>query len=278
VAGKTVRFLPRFFLYLMLILYAFSILYPIAIMGLTSLKQNKEIFKNPYGLPKVLSLSNYAALASHSRYVTYFRNSIVVTALSLFVIVLVGALASFVLAKFTFFLHKLVYLYLIAGLMIPIRLGTINILVLSLKLGIFDNLVSLILVNIASGIPFAVLVLTGFFREVPDEIVNSSRIDGCSELQIFSRIVLPLAKPAVVAVAIVYFIPIWNDFWFPLILIRSDAMKTVPLATALLFGQYQTNFGLVFATLTLASLPVILFYLILSRQFAKGITAGALIG
>jgi raffinose/stachyose/melibiose transport system permease protein len=262
----------------MLILYAFSILYPIAIMGLTSLKQNKEIFKNPYGLPKVLSLSNYAALASHSRYVTYFRNSIVVTALSLFVIVLVGALASFVLAKFTFFLHKLVYLYLIAGLMIPIRLGTINILVLSLKLGIFDNLVSLILVNIASGIPFAVLVLTGFFREVPDEIVNSSRIDGCSELQIFSRIVLPLAKPAVVAVAIVYFIPIWNDFWFPLILIRSDAMKTVPLATALLFGQYQTNFGLVFATLTLASLPVILFYLILSRQFAKGITAGALIG
>jgi len=141
-----------------------------------------------------------------------------------------------------------------------------------------DNIISLILVNIASGIPFAVLVLTGFFREVPDEIVNSSRIDGCSESQTFFRIILPLARPAVVAVAIVYFIPIWNDFWFPLILIRSDAMKTVPLATALLFGQYQTNFGLVFATLTLASLPVILFYLILSRQFTKGITAGALIG
>ncbi|MGA2764148.1 MAG: carbohydrate ABC transporter permease [Spirochaetia bacterium] len=277
-AGRMTRFLPRFFLYLVLILYAFSILYPIAIMALTSLKQNKEIFKNPYGLPKVLSLSNYVALASHSHYVTYFRNSIVVTALSLLIIVLVGSLASFVLAKFTFFLHKFVYLYLIAGLMIPIRLGTINILVLSLKLGIFDNLISLILVNIASGIPFAVLVLTGFFREVPDEIVNSSRIDGCSEPQIFSLIVLPLAKPAVLAVAIVYFIPIWNDFWFPLILIRSDAMKTVPLATALLFGQYQTNFGLVFATLTLASLPVILFYLILSRQFTKGITAGALIG
>jgi raffinose/stachyose/melibiose transport system permease protein len=278
VAGKTAKFLPRFFLYLVLILYAFSILYPIGIMALTSLKQNKEIFKNPYGPPKVLSLNNYVSLATHSHYVTYFRNSIVVTGLSLFVIVLVGALASFVLAKFTFFLHKFVYLYLIAGLMIPIRLGTINILVLSLKLGIFDNIASLILVNIASGIPFAVLVLTGFFREVSDEIVNSSRIDGCSEFQIFSRIVLPLAKPAVVAVAIVYFIPIWNDFWFPLILIRSDAMKTVPLATALLFGQYQTNFGLVFATLTLASLPVILFYLVLSRQFTKGITAGALIG
>ena len=277
-AGKTARFLPRFFLYLVLILYAFSILYPIGIMALTSLKQNKEIFKNPYGPPKVLSLNNYVSLATHSHYVIYFRNSIVVTGLSLFVIVLVGALASFVLAKYTFFLHKFVYLYLIAGLMIPIRLGTINILVLSLKLGIFDNIASLILVNIASGIPFAVLVLTGFFREVPDEIVNSSRIDGCSEFQIFSRIVMPLAKPAVVAVAIVYFIPIWNDFWFPLILIRSDAMKTVPLATALLFGQYQTNFGLVFATLTLASLPVILFYLVLSRQFTKGITAGALIG
>lgn len=162
--------------------------------------------------------------------------------------------------------------------MIPIRLGTINILQIMIKIHLFDNILSLVIVYTAMGIPIGVLILTGFIREVPEELSNAARIDGCSEPQIFYKIIVPLIRPALAAVAIINFMPIFNDFWFPLILIRSDNMKTVPLATALLFGQYETQYGLVFAVLTLASVPAIAFYLILSRQFIKGLSAGALKG
>ncbi|WP_319562681.1 ABC transporter permease subunit [Marispirochaeta sp.] len=113
---------------------------------------------------------------------------------------------------------------------------------------------------------------------IPEELSNSARLDGCSEHAIFTRIIVPLTKPALATVAIVNFIPVWNDFWFPLILIRSNEAKTVPLATALLFGQFETNFGMVFAVLSMASLPVMFFYLILSRYFVKGLTRGAMKG
>jgi raffinose/stachyose/melibiose transport system permease protein len=173
---------------------------------------------------------------------------------------------------------RFLYFYFIAGLIIPIKLGTIGILKTMITLHLFDNIASLVIVNVAMGIPFGVFVLTDFIRMIPEELSNSARIDGCSEPKIFYKIIVPLIRPALAAVAIINFIPIWNDFWFPLVLIRSDNIKTVPLATALLYGQYETNFGLIFAVLSMASLPVIIFYLILSRQFIKGLTAGALKG
>ena len=141
-----------------------------------------------------------------------------------------------------------------------------------------DNILSVVLINIAVGIPFGVFVLTDFIRMIPGGLSDSARIDGCSEMGILIKITTPLLRPALAAVAIVNFIPVWNDFWFPLVLIKKDAMKTVPLATALLFGQYQTNYALVFAVLTLASLPVIIFYLIFSRHLIKGLSSGALKG
>jgi len=137
---------------------------------------------------------------------------------------------------------------------------------------------SLIIVYVAMGIPFGVFILTDFIRFIPEELSNAARIDGCSEPKIFYKIIIPLLRPAMAIVAIINFIPIWNDFWFPLILIRSDNMKTVPLATALLFGQFETDFGLIFSALSMASLPLVIFYLILSRQFGKGLTAGAFKG
>ena len=113
---------------------------------------------------------------------------------------------------------------------------------------------------------------------IPKDLFDAARIDGCSEPGVFIRIVMPLLKPAIAALAIVTFIPIWNDFWFPLILIKSESMKTIPLATALLFGQYKTNFGLVFAALSMASIPIVIFYLLFSRFFVKGLLQGAIKG
>jgi len=264
--------------YIILVTYAISIFFPILLMLLTSLKSNKEIFTNPYGLPNIFNLDNYIKLIKISNYLVYFRNSIIVAVTSIFLILIFSSLASFVIARYRFIGNRFLYFYFIAGLIIPIKLGTIGILKTMITLHLFDNIASLVIVNVAMGIPFGVFVLTDFIRMIPEELSNSARIDGCSEPKIFYKIIVPLIRPALAAVAIINFIPIWNDFWFPLILIRSDHMKTIPLATALLYGQYETNFGLIFAVLSMASLPVILFYLILSRQFIKGLSSGALKG
>jgi len=270
--------LVKSLLYITLIIYAASIFSPILLMLLTSLKSNKEIFTNPYGLPYVFNLDNYIKLIKISNYLVYFKNSIIVAVTSIFLILIFSSLASFVIAKYQFTGNRFLYFYFIAGLIIPIKLGTIGILKTMITLHLFDHIASLIIVNVAMGIPFGVFVLTDFIRMIPEELSNSARIDGCSEPKIFYKIILPLIRPALAAVAIINFIPIWNDFWFPLILIRSDHMKTIPLATALLYGQYETNYGLIFAVLSMASLPVIIFYLILSRQFIQGLSSGALKG
>ncbi len=270
--------LVRSLLYITLIIYALSIFFPILLMLLTSLKGNREIFTNPYGLPHIFNLDNYIKLIKISNYLVYFKNSIIVAVTSIFLILIFSSLASFVIAKYKFTGNRFLYFYFIAGLIIPIKLGTIGILKTMITLHLFDHIASLVIVNVAMGIPFGVFVLTDFIRMIPEELSNSARIDGCSEPKIFYKIILPLIRPALAAVAIINFIPIWNDFWFPLILIRSDHMKTIPLATALLYGQYETNYGLIFAVLSMASLPVIIFYLILSRQFIKGLSSGALKG
>ena len=268
----------RSFLYIFLIIFAVIIFYPIFLMFLTSLKENREIFMNPYGLPETTTLGGYIKLFRISNYGAYFRNSIIVTVGSIFIILVVSSFASYVLAEYKFFGNRFIYFYFIAGLMIPIRLGTIGILQTMIRIKLFDNIMSLIIVYVAMGIPFGVFILTNFIRFIPEELSNAARIDGCSEPKIFYKIIIPLLRPAMAIVAIINFIPIWNDFWFPLILIRSDNMKTVPLATALLFGQFETDFGLIFSALSMASLPLVIFYLILSRQFGKGLTAGAFKG
>jgi len=268
----------RTLLYVILIIYSMSIFYPIFLMLITSLKENREIFTRPYSLPQSFNLDSYIHLFKISNYLIYFRNSIIVTLTSLLIILALSSLISYVLAKYRFIGSRFLYFYFIAGLIIPIKLGTIGIIGIMLGLHIFDTLAALIIVYTAMGIPFGVFILTDFIRLIPEELSNSARIDGCSEPKIFFRIILPLIRPALAAVAIINFIPIWNDFWFPLLLVRTDNVKTIPLATALLYGQYETNFGLIFSVLAAASLPVIIFYLIMSRQFIKGLSSGALKG
>jgi len=268
----------RTLLYVILIIYSMSIFYPIFLMIITSLKENREIFTRPYSLPQSFNLDSYMYLFKISNYLIYFRNSIIITLTSLLIILALSSLISYVLAKYRFIGSRFLYFYFIAGLIIPIKLGTIGIIKIMLGLHVFDTLAALIIVYVAMGIPFGVFILTDFIRLIPEELSNSARIDGCSEPEIFFRIILPLIRPALAAVAIINFIPIWNDFWFPLLLVRTDNVKTIPLATALLYGQYETNFGLIFSVLVAASLPVIIFYLIMSRQFIKGLSSGALKG
>jgi raffinose/stachyose/melibiose transport system permease protein len=260
-----------------LIVYTVIALFPVLIVVVNSFKARGAIFRSPLSLPgpKTFDLIGYTTVMSQGNFPLYFWNSLVVTVVSIFLVLLFGAMAAFALAEYRFRTNSLMGLYLALGIMIPIRLGTVAILQLMVASGLVDTLTSLILVYTAQGIPLAVFILSEFMKQVSDDLKNAGRIDGLSEYRIFFRLVLPLVRPAMATVAVFTMIPIWNDLWFPLILAPSEATKTVTLGAQLFIGQYVTNWNAVLAALSLAILPVLVLYLIFSRQLIRGITSGA---
>jgi raffinose/stachyose/melibiose transport system permease protein len=184
-------------------------------------------------------------------------------------------MAAFALSEYRFRGNALVGLYMAIGIMIPIRLGTVAILQGMVASGLVNTLTALVLVYTAQGIPLAIFILSEFMRSVSDDLKNAGRIDGLSEYAIFFRLVLPLVRPAMATVAVFTMIPIWNDLWFPLILAPSEATKTVTLGSQIFIGQFVTNWNAVLAALSLAILPILVLYVIFSRQLIRGITSGA---
>ncbi|MBN2659017.1 MAG: carbohydrate ABC transporter permease [Spirochaetales bacterium] len=275
---KPTKAAARALLYGIMVFYALTIIMPLIIMLSTSFKSNAEIFNNPFGLPEKFNFDAYTSLFVISNYGRYFLNSIGVTVISLAVAVTVSALASYAISKYQFKYNKAIYVFFVLGLFIPIKLGTVDIMLTMLNLKIFDTLWALIIVYIAMAIPLSVFILYDYIRMIPDELSSAARIDGCSEPGIFGRIIVPLVKPGLAAAGIISFIPNWNEFWFPLVLIKSREHFTIPLATGQLFGQFDTKLNLVFAVLSLASVPVIIIYLLLSNYFVKGLSAGAVKG
>lgn len=257
---------------------AVLVLAPIVIMGLSAFKTTQEIFQRPLGLPEIWRLENFTRVWVEAHFALYFRNSVVVTVASIVIVLVFGAMAGYALGRFRFGGNDVLYLYFLSGLMLPIRLGIIPLFILMRNLHLLDSHWSLILTYAASGLPSAVFILTGFFRTLPSDLDSAARIDGAGEWMIFRRIMLPLVRPALVIVMIYNVIPIWNDFFFPLVFIQTDRLKTLPLGMTAFFGQYYTDWAVLFAGLTLAAVPVILLYVLLSQHFIRGLTAGAVKG
>ena len=260
-----------------LILYTAIALFPVLLVVVNSFKSRNAIFQQPLMPPtsKTFDLIGYVTVMKQGDFLLYFQNSLIVTVVSLFLVLLFGAMAAFALSEYRFRGNALMGLYLALGIMIPIRLGTVAILQLMVASGLVNTLTALVLVYTAQGLPLAIFILSEFMKGVSDDLKNAGRIDGLSEYTIFFRLVLPLVRPAMATVAVFTMIPIWNDLWFPLILAPSEATKTITLGAQIFIGQYVTNWNAVLAALSLAIAPVLVLYLIFSRQLIRGITAGA---
>ena len=257
--------------------YTMIALFPVFVIVVNSFKSRRAIFAEPLSVPTraTFDLVGYQTVLKQGDFLHYFQNSMVVTVASLFFVLLFGAMAAFALSEYRFRGNTMTGLYLALGIMIPIRLGTVAILQLMVASGLVNTLMALILVYTAQGLPLAVFILGEFMRQVSDDLKNAGRIDGLSEYTIFFRLVLPLIRPAMATVAVFTLIPIWNDLWFPLILAPAESTKTITLGSQVFIGQFVTNWNAVLAALSLAILPVLVMYLIFSRQLIRGITAGA---
>jgi raffinose/stachyose/melibiose transport system permease protein len=261
-----------------LIAWSAIVLLPLWLMVINSLKLQIDIFRDPFALPEVVTLAGYTNAWTRGHLDQLFRNSIFVTAGSLFLILFLGSLAAYALANWRSKISSFIYVFLLAGLMIPMRLGTINILQIIKTLNLTDNVVGLIPIYVAMGMPIATFVLTPFIRALPRDLLDAARIDGASEWDIYRGIVLPIVRPGLATVLLFNTTIIWNDLWFPLILIRSLYHRTLIYGVSLLFSQTANDWSTALAMLALSAAPVLIIYALASKQFVRGLTAGAMKG
>ena len=261
-----------------LLLYTALCLGPVLLVLMNSFKNRASIFSAPLRLPgpSSFSLIGYRTVLGQGVFLHYFVNSLVVTLGSLAAVLLFGAMAAFALSEYRFRGNRWLGLFLALGIMVPIRLGTVAILDMMVAAHLVNTLLGLILIYTAQGLPIAVFILSEFMQGVSKDLKDAGRIDGLSEYTIFFRLVLPLVRPAVATVAVFTMIPIWNDLWFPLIVAPGEATKTVTLGAQVFIGQFVTNWNAVLAALSLAIMPVLVLYMLFSRQLIRGLTAGAI--
>lgn len=251
-------------------------LYPIFMMVLSAFKTTPEIFMSPFSMPKKFNIENFQVIWEKTNVPRYFLNSIIVTASSIALLLITGTMAAYAISRYKFRGALMVSLFFLSGLMLPLRLAIIPLFIQLKYLGLIDNLLGLIFIYTAMSLPATVFILTGFLRSLPKELEDSARMDGASELRIMLDIMVPLISPALVIAGIYSAVPIWNDFFFPLIFIQSPEWKTLAQGLTAFFGEYSINYGVLYAGLSLASLPMIFIFIAQSRRFIAGMTAGAL--
>ncbi|MGE3871646.1 MAG: carbohydrate ABC transporter permease [Parvibaculaceae bacterium] len=250
---------------------------PILLVLYNSVKSRKAIFGAPLALPgpESFSLIGYEKVFADSAVPIYYFNSISVTVTTIFITLLIGAMAAWALTEYRFRWNTLLGIYLAIGIMVPIRLGSVSILKLVADMNLVNTRTALILVYTAQSLPLAIFILSEFIAQIPKDLREAARCDGVSEYTIFSRVILPLIRPALATVAVFTMIPIWNDLWFPLLLAPGGGKQTITLGIQQFIGQYVTDWNAVLAALSVAIIPVLVLYALFSRQLIRGLTSGA---
>ncbi len=274
--SKQTARLETWLMHIFLIGSAIAVLYPVFIMVMSGFKTNAEIFSSPFSLPKAFNLDNYKVIWTTTDVPRYLLNSTIVTVVAVAVLLVTGTMAAYAISRYRFRGAIMISLFFLAGLMLPLRLAIIPLFVQMKAMGLVDSLIGLIFIYTAMSLPSTVFILSGFLRALPSELEDSARIDGASELRIMVEIMVPLITPALVIAGIYNAVPIWNDFFFPLIFIQTPENKTLAQGLTAFFGEYSVNYGVLYAGLTLAALPVVVVFIIQSRRFIAGMTAGAI--
>ncbi len=265
-------------LYLIAIAVAALAVAPLVIAVGTAVKIPGTATSDLSIFPEHPDWANFPAVVTGTSLLTYVRNSIIVTAATVAVSLACASLAAYAFSRMTFFMKKTFYLIILMGLTLPVVVVLVPLFQVERTLHLFNTYGALVLPYVGFGIPFAILILKNYFDSVPREMEEAARIDGASLLRAFVSIVLPLTKPALITVAIFQSVNSWNEFLLALLFMTQDAMRTVPLAIVPFIGQYGNQTEYMFATLILITLPPIVLFIIMQRQFVGGLTAGAVKG
>lgn len=251
---------------------------PVYIVIVSTFKDNAQLFLNPVGLPSPATLSNYVRMLTESNIDRSFLNSVIVTSVAVTATLLLASLAAFGITRLTRVSGGLLFGLFIVGLAVPAQVNIIPIFLQLKSLGLTNSLLGLIIINIASTLPISVFILTTFFRQLPGDMFESAVLDGAGYLRQYLSIALPLSRPALGATSIFLLVIVWNDLLYPLLLVTEQSKWTLPRTLLGFQGEYLTDYTMIFTGVIIASLPMVVMYVLLQRFFIAGLTAGAVKG
>lgn len=257
-------------------------LFPIYIVVVNSFKNRAELYENILGLPAKIDFQYYGTAMKKMNFLTAFKNSLIVTVVSIGIIVVLASMTAWMLVRTDNKLSKALFAIFIATMLIPFQTLMMPLMQVmgwirdTLNIPMLDSLGGLIYMNVGFGASMAVFLYHGFVKSIPISLEEAAIIDGCNKFEVFWKIVFPMLKPTTVTIMILDVIWIWNDYMLPSLVISSKNLRTIPLSTAAFFGQFTIQWNLSMAGLTLTIIPVIVFYLSAQKHIVKGVAAGAI--
>ena len=269
---------PTVLIYIFFIFMTIIYLAPIVWVVIVSLKTRQEIIKEPFGLPAVPQWENYTFAWTAGKLGRSMLNSFLVCVITLLLTMLIGSMAAFAIGRMRWKLSGLAMVYILIGMMIPVHCVLIPLFTRFAKAGLTNSLMGIVIPYLTFSLPVSVFILAGFFRSIPNELLESACIDGCSIYKIFFIICLPLSRTGLFVTGLMTFINNWNELLMAMVFISDDAKKTLPVSLSKFVGPYQTNYAQMFAAIVIAIIPTIIVYSLFSNQIVDGLTTGAVKG
>jgi raffinose/stachyose/melibiose transport system permease protein len=258
-----------------LVAFMVSSLYPFLWAILNSFRTNDEMILHPLRFPLKLDFGVFVEAWHRTDFNHAFLNSVVNSASAVGLVLLTGSLAAYPLARMRFFGNGFIVKFLMVSIIISGQLILIPLFYVMKGLGVYNSLLSTILANTAMALPICIYLFYGFFREIPREIEESTMIDGCNRWTFYFRFIIPLSKPILSTVAIFVALWSWNEYLFALTFLKEQTIRTIPLQLQIFFGRWSTEYGLLFAALSISIVPILAIYIAMQKAFIKGLTAGA---
>ncbi|MFC7393969.1 carbohydrate ABC transporter permease [Scopulibacillus cellulosilyticus] len=270
-------FLSGFVVYFILIVYFIIIAYPLLWMVMNSFRSSKEILGDSWGFPKEFLIQNYVD-AWQSGIAGYFLNSVIVTVATCVLTVLISAMGAYAFSRFQFKGKNILLIFCLGGLMLSPQVSLIPLYKLMQALHIYNTYWAMILPYVAYRIPFTLLLIRAYFLSIPKELEESASLDGCSNLQIFTKIFLPLSKPVLMTATVMTGYFAWNEFMFAIVFVDNDKLRTIPAGLMQFRDALQTNWGVLLAGLTISALPIVILFLFAQKYFIRGMASGSIKG
>ena len=265
-------------IYIFLVFMAILYLAPLLWVFLVSFKTNKEIFTNPFGMPESFNLENFTFAWTAGKLGTATLNSFIVCTVTLVLSLIIGSMAAFAIGRLRWKFSNAALTYFLIGMMIPVHCVMIPLFTRFAKMGLSNTLTGLVLPYLTFSLPLTIYIMTGFFRSMPNELIESACIDGATVGQIFIMIALPVCKTGLFVTGLMSFVNNWNELLLAMVFISDDNKKTLPVALSKFVGPYNTNYSQMFAAIIIAVIPTIIVYCAFSNQIVDGLTAGAVKG
>ena len=251
---------------------------PVLLMWSSAFKTSAQVAQDPLALPTSLSPANLIRAWTVGRFGRYAMNSVVITIPTVLGVVALSCLAGYGFARFRFAGKHVIFLLFLLGLMVPFQSIMIPLYFDLQQYRLLGTYAAMILPAIALGLPFGIFLMQSFFRGLPEELSDSGKVDGCNDLQVFWHIILPLTRPAFSSLAIFQFVWTWNAFLMPLLYLNKEELRPMTLGLMFFQGRYTSDYSMISAGVTLTTVPMIIIYILLQRQFLLGLTQGALKG